>query len=275
MRHGLRLGILGSLLVGVGGCAAGPSPKAKTADNGPARRCSVGRCFNQRDIRSYDVLDDHTLVVYTGGHRCPFLVTVRGPHCSMGLGPSLAFLSPRRENPAANATIPRILSGAEPIPAGQSGYAGNPFSPAQSRYGLAPAAGQYFDKPSRICSMAPNTIAYTGAMPVGRETPVDAIPGLNYACVLDQVHSMTDNQLIELYVKRKLVPPPPPVGQGSLSVPKTPPASASGDGNGTSGAGAPGGASGNAAGSTGPAAGEGGAPPDSGRNEAAAPPPAH
>lgn len=208
----MRLSILGWFLLCVAGCAAGPS--AKVAANGPARRCSVSSCFNQKNVRDFDVLDAHTLVVYEGRQRCPFLVTLRGPNCGLGIGPSLVFLSPRRVNRNATDAVSRILMGGDPFPPS-----------ATSPFGVSPrSSGEYFETPSRVCSLTSNVIAYTGAMAPGGEMPIDAIAGLSRACVLDRVRSMTDNQLIGLLVKRKFVPPPPPIGPGSLSVPKSAPA---------------------------------------------------
>ena len=45
------------------------------------------------------------------------------------------------------------------------------------------------------------------------------LPGNTLACHIRNVESMTDDELLELYVNRQGVPPPPPVGTGQITVP--------------------------------------------------------
>lgn len=47
----------------------------------------------------------------------------------------------------------------------------------------------------------------------------DALPGDTLACHIRDVTSLTDDELLELYVDRQLVAPPPPLGTGQVTVP--------------------------------------------------------
>ncbi|HEY5622803.1 MAG TPA: DUF6491 family protein, partial [Gammaproteobacteria bacterium] len=49
-------------------------------------------CFNQRNIRAYQPLDDNSVVVFVGPRRCPFLVTMDGFFCDARGGATIAFL---------------------------------------------------------------------------------------------------------------------------------------------------------------------------------------
>jgi len=49
----------------------------------PADRCETTDCFNQQQIRNFEVVDDHTLIVYVGARDCPFLVELTGPFCDI------------------------------------------------------------------------------------------------------------------------------------------------------------------------------------------------
>jgi hypothetical protein len=49
------------------------------------------------------------------------------------------------------------------------------------------------------------------------------LPGTTLACHIRNVASLTDDELLELYVNRNLAPPPPPLGTGQVTVPEEKP----------------------------------------------------
>lgn len=199
------------LLLCIGVCAAGPTLARKRhhrpKQNRQPQPCTVTDCFTQPDVRRYDVIDNRTVIVYTGARQCPFRVDLAGYECRLNVGPSLNFV---QVTPLATGVISGILRGTDPF---------QDYSPFPGR-----SAQDYFDPVYRVCRGMPRLIAYMGPRALGPDTPISTIPGLSDACEVVDVHALNDNQVIELYVKRKLAPPPPPVGPGTLSVP-TPAAS--------------------------------------------------
>jgi len=60
----------------------------------PAGSCKSARCFNQTQIRGYEIIDATTLVVYVGTDRCPFRVDLSGGDCDIRIRPgNIAFRS--------------------------------------------------------------------------------------------------------------------------------------------------------------------------------------
>jgi hypothetical protein len=53
-------------------------------------------------------------------------------------------------------------------------------------------------------------------------------PGNTLACHIRNVASLTDDELLELYVDRNLAPPPAPLGKGQVTVPDDEPSEAAG-----------------------------------------------
>jgi len=48
-------------------------------------------CFNQNAVRSIEILDNTTLVVFTGAERCPYLVRLDGFFCDLRMSAYLGF----------------------------------------------------------------------------------------------------------------------------------------------------------------------------------------
>jgi hypothetical protein len=55
------------------------------------------------------------------------------------------------------------------------------------------------------------------------DTGAGDLPGTTLACHIRNVASLTDDELLELYVDRNLAPPPPPLGTGQVTVPEEEP----------------------------------------------------
>ena len=80
-----------SVILLMAGCASAP------ADPNRPRRPACDQslnCFYERDIRSFQVLDDRTVVVLVGRDRCPFKVELDGFVCDLNFSTFLAFDDP-------------------------------------------------------------------------------------------------------------------------------------------------------------------------------------
>ena len=78
-------GIQAAAIVLLTGCATNPnqvvSPRCDVFDN----------CFDRDRVRSFQFLDQDTLVLEVGPYRCPFLVEVDGFDCRLEFAGRLAF----------------------------------------------------------------------------------------------------------------------------------------------------------------------------------------
>jgi len=211
----MRLTTIGAALV-VAGCAG-----TQTADTTQAakRACGGISCFYEREVRDFEVINHTTLIVYVGAERCPYQVELFGTFCDMEFAPELYFTSATQAvntggaSRAADAIIP-ASPGSPPI---------DPRSPARSLSDL------------RIC---PNDISVSVSGGSFTNDPSNASHKAD--CQIQSVASLTDDKLIELYVRKGVVPPPPPMGSGQIQVgaQSTPQPGGGGSGAGTgSGAG--------------------------------------
>ena len=48
-------------------------------------------CFSQNAVRSFEILDDRTLVVFVGAERCPYLVSLDGFFCNLRMSAYVGF----------------------------------------------------------------------------------------------------------------------------------------------------------------------------------------
>jgi hypothetical protein len=178
----MRLAIIGSGLLAAG-CAGTP-----TADNSqPANRvCGVDVCFNERDVRDFEVIQHTTLIAYVGNERCPYQIEVHGTFCDLEFAPEIYF---------------NTLGGADPDATAFGGANANL-------------------RDLRICQHDINVGVSGGVL---TDNPADERPlgrGGNQRsdCQISSVEPLTDDRLIELYVRRGVVAPPPPMGSGKIEV---------------------------------------------------------
>jgi hypothetical protein len=157
------------------------------------RACGVQDCFFERDIREFEVIDQTHVIVYTGAQRCPFHVEVRGTLCDLTFAPELYFS--RRNDP--NNAVAR-----DPADA---------FSPLE------------LERERRDLRICPNDLAiqvhggrFTESPSSGQPTDRFGTPTTD--CRVSSVVAITDEQLVELYVDRGVVPPLPPMGPGEIEV---------------------------------------------------------
>lgn len=181
----MRLTIIGGVLVAAG-CAS-----TQTADNTQAvnRVCGVDDCFYERDVRDFEVIEHTTLVVYVGAQRCPYQIELRGTFCDLEFAPEVYFNSP-----------------SEPLPdSDRNSFGGT-------------STARLHDL--RICKNDIN-IGVSGG--VITENPTSVQPPGRFGnrrsdCQISSVESLTDDKLVELYVRRGGVAPPPPMGSGQIQV---------------------------------------------------------
>lgn len=82
MRHSLPTVISFFL---VSGCATTTERSARPA-------CDLrSTCFYQSRVRSFEMLDDDTMMVEVGGDRCPYLVELDGIFCDLSFTSMIAF----------------------------------------------------------------------------------------------------------------------------------------------------------------------------------------
>lgn len=207
----MKLGIVGGGILFLAGCASTPSDNTAAID----RACSVADCFNERDIRSFEVIDRETLVVYTGSQRCAFKVELTGTFCDMTFAPELYFRSPtdilQDDRRSRSAVFGSDLDDRDLRVCANDlriSVDGGAFTEGRS--------GNNSTGVFRSDQRATEGQARTG--------PNDSAPGTDRfgqsrsQCQVSDVSSLTDDQLVELYVARGLVPPPPPMGSGEIEI---------------------------------------------------------
>ncbi len=188
----MRLALIGLPLLAVAlVCNAAPK-KRKNADTTQPidRACTVEDCFLERDVRDFEVIDQTTVIVYVGSQSCAFLIEVRGTFCDLTFAPELYFHSP-------------------------SDFTRNDVHIAGAAPPLSRPLGDL-----RVCS---NDIGISVDGGVFTENPTSNSPPDRYGnrrseCQISSVTSMTDDEILELYVKHRVAPPPPPMGPGKIEV---------------------------------------------------------
>jgi hypothetical protein len=153
----------------------------------PSDRCESSDCFNQAQVRNFEILDPTTLVVYVGNQNCPFLVEFTGSFCDLTFLPGgrLEFRNDSlREELEPDARLTRVCARDMGI-----GIDEGPFSTA----------------------------------PGGEDIETYELP-----CRIRDIASLTDDELLELYVEKGITAPPPPFGTGEITVPDEDPAAGAG-----------------------------------------------
>jgi hypothetical protein len=189
----MRLGLMClALLVAV----AAHGQRKKDDDTTAAKRaCSVEECFNERDVRDFEVIDQTHVIVYTGSQRCAFHIELRGTFCDLTFAPDLYFS--------------RVgdIDDLDGRPTGVS----DPFGTLETSRGRLDL---------RICANDLDVQVHGGQFTesVSSNLPPDRFGNPRANCQISSVESMTDDQLVELYVARRVIPPLPPMGAGEIEV---------------------------------------------------------
>lgn len=208
----MKLGAAGSVLF-FAFCIAHPTGDAAAGD----RTCTVNQCFYARDVRDFDVIDKSTLIVYVGAQRCAFRVELRGTFCDLTYAPELIFTDPHD------------------LPQGErDARSQNPGDISFAPGGIATRNIQSLgrNRNLRVCDndlrLQVSGGAFTESTVENPLNPAAEGPGQRGGrfmtsktdCQVTSVGSITDDQVMEIYVKHHVTPPPPPMGPGDLQMGK-------------------------------------------------------
>jgi hypothetical protein len=162
------------------------STTAVNGQNAPLERCESATCFDQRRIRDFEVVDSTTLIVYVGEQKCPFLVSLTGTFCDITFLPGFDVA----------------------------------FGPTTARELRQPTLGRSSGRVdltyARVCA---NDLGM--GLVEGPFTSSDGDPGQQRGldCRIQDIESLTDDEILEVYVETHGVAPPPPFGTGRVSAP--------------------------------------------------------
>lgn len=185
---------LGLACLGLLAAVAAHGQRNKDDDGATKRACGFETCFFERDVRDFEVIDRTHLIVYTGSQRCAFHIEVHGTFCDLTYAPELYF--------SRVGEVPDDLEGEE---------LNDPFgtlATSRSRRDL------------RICANDLNVQVHGGRFTESGtpDAPPDRFGNPRTECQIATVESLTDDQLVELYVARRVIPPLPPMGPGEIEV---------------------------------------------------------
>lgn len=201
---------LGVLCLGLLAAVAAHGQRNKDDDTEATKRaCSVEDCFLERDVRGFEVIDRTHLIIYVGQQRCAFHVELSGALCDLSFAPELYF---RRTN-----EVPIITTNRS-----------DPLAPADPTVPRATRPGDFDSfaiqqrerRDLRICRNDLGIQVHGGQFTESAASgaPTDRFGNPRTDCRVSNVRSMTDDQLVELYVARGVVPPLPPMGSGQIEV---------------------------------------------------------
>jgi hypothetical protein len=217
----MKLGIAGSALV-FASFLVQPTGDAPAGE----RTCSIKDCFYARDVRDFRVIDRNTVIVYVGAQRCAFRLELRGAFCDLTYAPELVFNDPK--DLPINEPDQRLQHQMNMTPgsAGSVSFGDVVDSnlPSQRRgrvsvkvcdnnLGLQVSGGAFSD----IAIANPTDPRSDPSIPVDRFGRAQTA-----GCQVSSVSSITDDQVMEIFVARRVTPPPPPMGSGEIQVGKQP-----------------------------------------------------
>lgn len=207
-----------SLILLVTAATAAHAQRERRNDTGAVERaCSVADCFMERDIRHFDVVDQTHLIVYTGSQRCAFHVELSGTFCDMTFAPELMFSR-------ASGMPDSLIQRGQIDPTGVSRNRGtDPFARVdQGSRNLRVCANDLGIQVDSGGFSGPFVDrADAGPMNPRGMTPTGQLAG-RADCRVVGVTSITDDQLLEFFVGRGVLAPPPPMGGAELEVGEQP-----------------------------------------------------
>lgn len=187
----MRLALIGLPLLAVAlTCDAAPKRNRRSVDTTQPvdRACSVQDCFIEREIRDFEVVNQTTLIVYVGSQRCAFQIELRGTFCDLTFAPDIYFHSP---NDFERNDERDIFTGSPSRRLGDLRVCSNDI-------GISVDGGVFTENPQS-------------------NQPPDRFGNRRSECQIANVTSVTDDELLQLYVDHG-VAPPPPMGSGQIEV---------------------------------------------------------
>jgi len=190
----MKIGIPSSVLF-FAWCLVHPTGDAHAGD----RTCNVKDCFSARDVRNFDVIDKSTLIVYIGPQHCAFRVELRGTFCDLTYAPELVFSDPK-DLPLGDES--GIFAQAEDssLPSQRRGRAS--LKVCDNNLGLQVTGGAFTESATALDPAATR----------------DRFGRAKADCQVSSVASITDDQVVEIYVAHRIAPPLPPMGSGEIQV---------------------------------------------------------
>jgi hypothetical protein len=194
----MRLALIVSPLLAVAlACDAAPKKGKKDTAEPLDRACSVQECFSERDVRDFHVVDQTTVIVYVGSQRCAFELQLRGTFCDLTFAPELFFHSHGG------------LEGADERIEGRHDPRYDVFGPSRSGHASN----------LRICADDLGISVDGGVFTENSQTsrPVDRFGNRESECQISTIESITDDEILQIYVDHGAAPPPP-MGTGEIEV---------------------------------------------------------
>jgi hypothetical protein len=194
---------LGVLCLGLLAAVAADAQRNRKDNTGPTRRaCGTSDCILEREIRDFEVISQTHLIVYAGPERCAFHIELRGALCDLSFAPELYF--------SATNEIP---DGGPPLSG--EGVGRGPLDPIDS----FETAGRD-NRDLRICPGDTAIQVHGGRFTESgaNDLPPDRFGNPRTDCRVSTVRPITDDQLVEFYVSRRVLPPLPPMGTGEIEV---------------------------------------------------------
>jgi hypothetical protein len=189
----MRLALIGlPLLAFTLVCDAAPKKRRRNVvdTTQPVERaCSVQDCFLERDVRDFEIIDQTTLIVYVGSQRCAFQIELRGTFCDLTFAPDIYFRSP---NDFERNDERDIFTGSSSSRLGDLRVCSNDI-------GISVDGGVFTENPQS-------------------NQPPDRFGNRRSECQISRVASVTDDELVQLYVDHGVTAPPPPMGSGQIEV---------------------------------------------------------
>ena len=207
----MRLSVLSiALLLATSPAYGQRRERDKNETDAVTRACSVEDCFREADVREFEIIDRTHVIVYVGSQRCAFHLELRGALCDLSFAPELYF-RPANE-------VPQIVLDRP----------GNAFDPDETAPRVGPRPGDFdsFQIEQRerddalVCSNDLTMQVHGGAWTENAASSMgtDRFGNPITDCQISSVTSVTDDQLLEFYVGRGVLPPVPPMGPGEIEV---------------------------------------------------------